>query len=539
MERVFKGKTRHLIRETESPELKPKISRERHSQEGSIQNSFLEPESIIKFKESMDRKRKQFNQKTLESLFHFPQMPKMPSNVWAKPHLGKRSQSRFFGKSSNEPLFSRRKIISEKPKSKQKFEEPQFNSEGIDKKSSKIQKEQKWRQEANFDSKRVSEWRTEEDGNVWKFDHQNEDPWVPEQLRRLEPNFDEFDYEQIEECESVCVPCKEFLVHKSIPLPVHCRQRPAPTFDNLRVTNEEDTRKLIDFVDTSKSKQFLRNPLNVDYEDFSDVEPDPFCAKTYQEKLHSMLDQSQLTLLRRLFPVMVKLLSDQEIFPREMELSAVEKQLLLIFIKKKKFHGHERLGEVSCEYLNRARKKRCFKRTEEHFKYVFKKCFRFMANKFRAKRFSQIQRQLKAEFRGSKFKFEYVFYGYYFGKIAGELNLPIEKFFHFRIKRGSNSISTKTVSKLYLGYLKMNPQFLEGFKRYIECKMLNETYYLILSKTRNLLRNWENTLNANGLLAGVDSIRKNLTFNVKSKLPWSIKDVEHSSNLTLEYIRTN
>lgn len=373
----------------------------------------------------------------------------------------------------------------------------------------------------------------------WTFDHQSANPWLPDHLKKLKPNCEKFDYEQIEKCECICHPCKEFLVHKSIPLPEHCRPAPAPTFDNLRVANEEDTRKLIDFVDTTRSKQSLRNPLHVNFDDFSDVEPEPFCAKTYEDKFQSTLEQSQLVLLKRLFTVMVKLLSNQEISPRDMELTAVEKQLLLIFIKKKKFEGHESIGEVSREYLNRARQVRCFKRTEEHFKYVFKKCFRFMANKFRARRFATVKRQLKAQFRDSKFKFDYVFYGYYFGKIACELNLPIEKFFHFRIKPRSSAISTKTVSKLYLGYLKMNPHFLEGFKRYIKCQMLNETYFLILSKTRNLLRNWESTLNSNGLLGGVNSIRENLTYNVKSKLPWSIKDVEHSSELTLEYIQAN
>lgn len=377
-----------------------------------------------------------------------------------------------------------------------------------------------------------------EKNRFWSFDHQSESQWIPEPLTRLAPDPGSFNFEKVEQCDSVCVSCKEYLIHKSIPLPEALGGFPKPSFNNLDLQEGRDRKKLIDYVDVTKSKQLLRNPLTENFEHFSDVELEPFCPEAYADFFASELGNSQMVQLKNLFVVVVKLLSDQEVKPQDFQLSEVEAELLLVFVKKKKFRGFQSVQRVSLEYLNRVRREKCFKRTEEHFKYVFKKCFRFMAGRFRESRFRILEAKLKPEFRESKFKFDYTFYGYYFGRVAEQLNLPIEKFFHFKIK-DDLSVSTKTVSKLYLGYLKMNPHFLDAFKAYIRRKMIDETYYLILSKTKNLMKNWESLLSRKGVAEGLQTIRNNLTLNVKSKLPWSIQDVRHASELTLSYIEKN
>ena len=374
---------------------------------------------------------------------------------------------------------------------------------------------------------------------IWVFNHKVESPWIPEEIRHLTTDHENFDFEKIDQCDSVCAPCKEFMIHKSIPLPDELNPFKKRFFRNFNLDSQIETEKLLDCLDVTESKKLTRNPLISPPEEFSDVETESFDRNRYNIFLTKCKNNLKLKHLKGLFSVLVKLLSNHEIVKIDLEISSIEMDLLMIFIKKKKFQDSKDVNELSLEFLNKIREIKCFKRTEEYFKYIFKKCFRFMANRFRNSKFRKVEKKLKMKFRSSRFKFDYAFYGYYFGEVAEKLNLPIEKFFHFRGNDKSTAINTKTVSKLYLDYLKMNRKFLEGFKTYILGQMLNETYYLIISKTKNLLKNWENSIQEMGSLRAVQNIKENLQSNVKSKLPWSIMDVEYACKMTLEYIERN
>ena len=72
------------------------------------------------------------------------------------------------------------------------------------------------------------------------------------------------------------------------------------------------------------------------------------------------------------------------------------------------------------------------------------------------------------EYENLKKNLDKEFYLHYFGDIANNKNIPIEKFYHFRSwkKRFSKDIP-KSVTKGSLSLWKMNPDFIKQMKEYI------------------------------------------------------------------------
>ena len=136
----------------------------------------------------------------------------------------------------------------------------------------------------------------------------------------------------------------------------------------------------------------------------------------------------------------------------------------------------------------------------------------------------------------NKSKFDYIFYGYYYSEIAKKIGQPLEKFFHFRNwnNRTSEHIP-KSITKKYVNYLKMNPEFISIFIKYMNDRLIKDIILNNIQKIYRLVVDWEKMIKKFGKDEGVDRVLKK--FKKKAlKLPWGLNEVRTAIQDTLKYI---
>lgn len=239
---------------------------------------------------------------------------------------------------------------------------------------------------------------------------------------------------------------------------------------------------------------------------------------------------------------MIKILLSLQIEETEMQnLCQLEKELLLLFFQKKKFSGCKS-AELTSKYLERVALNPIVKKFEDNIKFVYSRMIKFLQKFFRLRVFSQAKQQFRKRFRFYPLykQLEYAFNGYYFGRLAHQLEQPIEKFFSPRNKLSSKSqfekLIPKTLSHLYFHHVKMSPSFVSDAMFYLKHILINEAKHKIIHKIKLVCLNWEKKLfDQRG--QRIETIRPSSLFDSKCKMPWAmsevqnaIKDVEHLLN---------
>lgn len=201
--------------------------------------------------------------------------------------------------------------------------------------------------------------------------------------------------------------------------------------------------------------------------------------------------------------------------------------------------------EVSVDLLNHLRRNPKSKRLEENIKFVFKKSIRFLQEIFRIKIYPGTTRFLKKKFRTlcPLKRFEYAFYGYYFGHAASRLNLPIENFFlprHSKEYVGQKGkMIPKTVSLNFINLVKKSDLFVRDLEFYLSHGMIKEIRWNIVDKTKRMCMDWEAKLlekNSKDLILWVKNYFEN---NAKCKLPWSSEEVRISIQSVMDILKKN
>lgn len=269
--------------------------------------------------------------------------------------------------------------------------------------------------------------------------------------------------------------------------------------------------------------------------------------RIFAEKYKRELDQSgnlkKKNCLENLANVLVKVLLDRRVSLVELSrLSENENLLLLMFIKKKKLNGWQR-PQISLEFVNRLNRKSTPRKTEENIKYVMKKAFRFLQRFFRRSFFRELAPQLKKQFKSKNktFQFEYAFFGFYFGDVAIRANQEIEKFFTPRTStrksfKRANLIS-KTMSRLYLSYLRLSEVFTRDLFYYFEHCLLPETEVKVQEKVANMCREWCREIEINGWTGLLEKVKFNFERNPRTKVLWSLREVQMARDQVRAFLR--
>ena len=191
-----------------------------------------------------------------------------------------------------------------------------------------------------------------------------------------------------------------------------------------------------------------------------------------------------------------------------------------------------------CEKLKEFADTLSFKRPEENYKYIFKKCLK----KLKAKVGEKLEIKCC-----KKEEFERRFYEFYFKEIAARENLKIECFYQPRNAKCAddkdrktterrNIVKTvqlskkdipKTISCKYIQNISKSKQFLDDFFTYLNEYLLNEHVANIDKKIHAMSNDWQLLLN-DGLVTEltIGEICKKIEKNTKFKLPWTVKEVQ-------------
>ena len=151
-----------------------------------------------------------------------------------------------------------------------------------------------------------------------------------------------------------------------------------------------------------------------------------------------------------------------------------------------------------------------------------------MQDAFYQTAYHSVKDNLKPQYSSlpSKKKFEYAFYGYYFGEVAYKYNLKIESFFGPCIPVYPDNIFHKEVSIEYLDYFKKSPLFIDHLKLFLEKYLLREVREEIYEKVSLTCVTWQKKINESGPDMLVELIDHNFKNNSNCKLIWTVQEVK-------------
>ena len=237
---------------------------------------------------------------------------------------------------------------------------------------------------------------------------------------------------------------------------------------------------------------------------------------------------SEIQILFNLQKFLYKLFMNIDFEPNDMLLKPIEKMIISTIVKKKKFIGFQKI-KFDQAFFNKAKTSNLRKKTEDGLKFVFKKAIR----------------ELKKEFKGTmlppgtKLKtdaLDRAFYGHYFGDIAEHFGIPLESFFHFRNwkKRNSPHIP-KSITKKYMSRLKLNHAFITKIYTFLHQKLINSFRVFNSKKIRTMVIKWEKIIEEYGTESGLSKIEKMINSR-GNKIPWTMSEVYHALDDTLDYL---
>jgi hypothetical protein len=186
-----------------------------------------------------------------------------------------------------------------------------------------------------------------------------------------------------------------------------------------------------------------------------------------------------------------------------------------------------------------------FKRPEENYKYIFKKCLKKLKN-----RFSE-----KVDCKGcKKDEVERRFYTFYFGDVAKAEGIKLECFYQPRngagscketgegkVKKGglSKKDIPKTISAKYIQTISKSKSFLQDFHSHLERALLQDYLKNIDRKIVGMFADWHGRSHGpltNELIA---EICHKIETNNKFKMPWTIKEVKTAIGAVQALFRKN
>ena len=251
--------------------------------------------------------------------------------------------------------------------------------------------------------------------------------------------------------------------------------------------------------------------------------------------------ETSLTSLKGLHKLLFKIMVNEGIKGEDiLMLTGNDHKLLELFLKKRKYKP---VTEINLESLNEIRAEIPKKRSEEYVKYIFKKIIKFLKSIYREYVYQELPLKRGLHSKNQKktryLHFEYSFHEYYYGSVAKRMNINIEKFFHPR-KNSSTlnrlmddnklALVEKSVSRIYLTYMKMSPKFVRHLNFYLEKVILNEIRHQISYRLNDRLQNWEAEIETKGFNPFYGDLKENFENNSRSKLCWSIPEVSLSIN---------
>lgn len=252
--------------------------------------------------------------------------------------------------------------------------------------------------------------------------------------------------------------------------------------------------------------------------------------------------------------VFKKIFWNEEVTQDELDvLSQWNREILVAVLAKKGLIGIKENVSFEVESFNNIIQKTGHKRSEQNLKYVYKFILKFLRTQFKNNHTSFQFRKINQDLT-QKQLVDLAFYTFYFGQIADENDWPISKFYSPKGFPGTNSANKsvldspdqqpRSLNKDYFQNLKKSELFIRDVSYF-----LNNRYLLASDQTTGIiheykkssenkmvqkLNQWVLLLSKNGQDEGLKRILDDLNKNPKSKLPWSLNELNRAVDAALD-----
>lgn len=222
----------------------------------------------------------------------------------------------------------------------------------------------------------------------------------------------------------------------------------------------------------------------------------------------------------RLFNLFLKAFTNQNLNYIDVSLSKIELEILNAFLYRKFFKriSEEEFlaGEESFTHRLSIILNRSSKRTEECYKYLLSKFFKFLKNKSGLSSREMIREDDD----------EAVFYNFLFGETARRLGVGVEEFYF-----PSKSLKAKkqnTLNKDYFAKIFRSRVFNQKLRSYMGKELIKEHREDVETKLRALFDKWMVKFKYTSEKRRVNSILKDIKKNKRLKFPWIYCELEES-----------
>jgi len=206
-------------------------------------------------------------------------------------------------------------------------------------------------------------------------------------------------------------------------------------------------------------------------------------------------------------------------------LSSLEKIIIIQLLKKKKFISSENVL-FDKFFFNKISKSKLSKKKEDCLKFIFNKAITHLKSEFKNfnnKEFLKLKKQ----------KLNIEFYEHYFGDIAREHKVPIESFYDYSLyNKTKNSLIPKSISKQYLEKIKLNSEFIQKIKDYLNNCFMKWFYKFNSKKIQRKVYQWEQILTDFGFNEGLKVIVDRINSR-NNKLFWTLNETQIEMKMEL------
>lgn len=178
-----------------------------------------------------------------------------------------------------------------------------------------------------------------------------------------------------------------------------------------------------------------------------------------------------------------------------------------INIDVKSFFLKDKLSEIE--------KLESFKRPEENYKFVFKRCIKYLKDRLKAFEGKQLKKK----------EFDSYFYEYYFSEACKLYNFTIDQVQNPCNSKGVKT-KLKTVNTEYISHMIKSEKFTKDFNDYMYGNLQIDYELTIDSKIDALVRRWDDLFNKHEEKPkALEEIIEYVLKNKKCKLPWTGKEI--------------
>lgn len=231
-------------------------------------------------------------------------------------------------------------------------------------------------------------------------------------------------------------------------------------------------------------------------------------------------DNSKYQNVHALHQVLRKYFKGHTISRKEVDLLPHEMTILRSIINRKyknKIHFSDDPFFLN-EKINELHDRCSSKRSEECYKFIFKRCIKYMRDDFK---FTKARKSPKCEL-------ETKFYESYFGEIASKENICLQSFY-----QPTNSLKKckgmpKTINAEYMHNICKSQDFVSRFLDYAYNHLRYDYEHVIDAKIECLIKKWDEMLESTDSEKNdvAEDITRYIEKNRKCKLPWSLVEVD-------------